>query len=221
MECEESRDWDRSLCNVEQKWAQQHFLWTTKGPDSLNPPFEVDSRAAQTRLTSSVSCRRPRIRSQVHCVFHDPRQRCVPCSSTAFRRRTQAQPVEATLEAPAMEAPAMNRPASAWWASQPSLTSFSMFFFEAVHHYRNITTNGRRGARAVRRGVLFRFRWSRQFVPVSAQQRGGISWTITCSCTAEFPIVFRVISPVTICSWWTWLYTTLRWCCVLELFFQS
>ena len=47
----------------------------------------VEIRAA-TRLTSSVSYRRPRTRSQVHCFFHDPGQRGVPCSSTAFRRRT-------------------------------------------------------------------------------------------------------------------------------------
>ena len=33
---------NRSPCNIEQ-WAQKHFLWTTKGADPLNPPFEVDS----------------------------------------------------------------------------------------------------------------------------------------------------------------------------------
>ena len=36
------------------------------------------------RSKSGVSYRRPRTRSLVHCVFHDPRQRGVPCSSTAF-----------------------------------------------------------------------------------------------------------------------------------------
>ena len=41
-----------------------------------------------TRSKSGVSYRRPRTRSLVHCVFHDPGQRGVPCASTAFRRRT-------------------------------------------------------------------------------------------------------------------------------------
>ena len=38
------------------------------------------------RSRSSVPCRRPRIRSQVHCVLHDPRQRSVSESDDrAFR----------------------------------------------------------------------------------------------------------------------------------------
>ena len=45
------------------------------------------------RSKSGVSYRRPRTRNQVHYILHDPRQRGVPCSSTAFRRSTITQPL--------------------------------------------------------------------------------------------------------------------------------
>ena len=43
MECEESQGLDRSPCNIEKNRGHKKNLWTTKGPDSLNTPYEVDT----------------------------------------------------------------------------------------------------------------------------------------------------------------------------------
>ena len=42
----------------------------------------------RSHARSQASYKRPRTRSLVHCVSHDPGQRGAPCSSTAFRRST-------------------------------------------------------------------------------------------------------------------------------------
>ena len=88
------------------------------------------------RSTSSVPYRRPRIRSQIHCVLHDPRQRSVPSPTTAFRRST------VRLHHGRLRQRRLHH----WRLQQWSLHQPLGEHREVVQHYPNIITNGRRGA---------------------------------------------------------------------------
>ena len=182
----------------------------------------VEIRAA-TRLTSSVSYRRPRTRSQVHCFFHDPGQRDVPCSSTAFRRRTIRLNHWRLYQWRLQQWSSGDGVSSIRLVSIAALSvSFSMPSIWAVTgvsssmHESSMRANSSR-----RRSLLVDVELELRAICVPCgvtsmvsticscirSTTTGISRTIACSCTAEFSIMFCVIFPATICSWWTWLYT--------------